>query len=188
MIGVALGKTGFLIGVVLVVGWVIRMNLPAITCSLIRVIEAIPHFDLHENLSPSGFTQHTFKPRPVFIVPEVEVVFAVVKSLERIHLVTLVFAIAHRVANHIPPNFSQTVKLGNQFLLRPLKQIVIITATQQHHRSSPVTPIPFIIPPRPKQGICFFNRMYCYQPNPHRNQKNESSLCLNHTVRIFSVY
>ncbi len=123
------------------------MNLPPITPTTIRVVEAVPDFDLHNDVTPTGLAQHPLETLPILIVPGVEIVLAVVESFERIDFESLVLSITHRVANDVATCLRQTVELCDELLFRPLKQIVIIAAAQEQHRLASITPVPRILIP-----------------------------------------
>ena len=64
VIRIRLSKARIRIGIIDIIFGIVGVDLPAIAV-LIDVIEAIPDFYLHKNVSPSGLFQKSLEPRPI---------------------------------------------------------------------------------------------------------------------------
>ncbi len=95
---------------------------------LAGVVEAIPDFDLHEDAPLMSPLEHIREPLPVFVVPLLQVVFAVGDSLIRIQFKALILAVTHRVADVVRPHLGHLVQMF--FQVGQLKQAVILAASQ----------------------------------------------------------
>jgi hypothetical protein len=106
------------------------MDLPPVAATIVRVVEAIPDFDLDNDSAPGRFPQEALEPRPICLIPPVQIIFSIFPLLVRIDLEALILPVAHRVANHVASATRQTVELSYKLFLRPLKQVIVIASPQ----------------------------------------------------------
>ena len=104
-----------------------------------RVIEAVPDFDLHDDLALGRFLEHQLEAPPVLVVPLFEVVFAVGPLGERINFEAAVLAVAHRVADVIAAGGYDLVEV--LFQIGNLKQVVVLAAADEQNWLALVLPI-----------------------------------------------
>ena len=94
-------------GVIDIVDRSIRIRFPF----LLRMVEAVPNFDLNHDLPLGRQLQEPFKPLPVFIVPLVQIVAAVLEFLVRIDFEAVILPITHRIPHVVPAHLGQFIEM-----------------------------------------------------------------------------
>ncbi len=117
----------------------------------LQKVEPVPYFNLYNNISFCGFLQEKIKTSPICFVPLVEIILAVLQSLEGINFEGPVVPVTHCIPHIIGTCPFHQVKMRNKHFFGSLKQIVVIACSEQHDR------LPFVLP---ETGILLPGRGY----------------------------
>ena len=178
VVGITGGQPGLCGGVVDVVGRIVRVRLPVFFAGVVGVVEPVPDLDLDDDVAPGGLAQQPFEPLPVLVVPPVQVIAAVRPARVGMDLETLDAPVAHGVADVVAARGREPVQLGDQLLLGPLEQVVVVRAAKEQHGLAVQAPVPGVRGPG-AQGRRFLY-MQDRTQGQGRQQAAEEKNCSHH--------
>ena len=95
---------------------------------MVGVIEAVPEFDLDDDVTLGCPLQQVAKTLPVLVVPLVEIVLAVFKTAIGIDFEVVIVPVAHGIADVVAAHGMQLVEMLLE--IGDLKQAVVLAATK----------------------------------------------------------